>query len=743
MSNQVNVDFVTRQIEVDTDGKEHFISAAMAAKDAETAAVNAQNAANAAEAVAPEYAKTKAVLDNIVSYTNTATEQANIATTKATIAANSATNAAQSYANADAIATQLTEYLATKETLTAPAVDKTLLIEGAAADAKIVGELNNNNVERLNWLDNNEGKMHLVDSSLILDFEDGQILSSEVGATLEFGTYNWIKHYHVDVEEGQKYKVTIRKDESTRYNVAFTDSNNVIIGLKSKSVGKLMIVSETLVVPKGATRMYVSSQTGSPPQNEMNGLAIYEPRINDIERDLSKLKIQIEGEETLAKYGEFVRGNIEGLGNFENVRYRVCLPTITHIDRNLTLTAKEGYRFSIHFFENGVRAGGTDWETVYTIPNNSDIKIVIAETTEHYNTDADIDTFVNACTFKSDMAQSVEDIKQEVKEAKQDIASLTARLDDISADNLPNYWRTYLGTKIDEIKTNSTECAYVGDSFIFFTDYHIEQNSGYSHMLMKEIVKKTTINDVIFGGDIYNGTSTRIGTLAKANTFIERFAPLGIYGTRGNHEYNWNDGGSESEEMTENDIYNELLKKAEMSVITNGAMSFYKDNTNRKIRYIFVDSHYERDTSNEKTQIPQSELDWFKERMTELSSEWTIVVFTHNIYDMTYVNLDTPHYSANGRRIVDTVTVAKQTMNAKFACIICGHCHFDYSNTDNGFLIITVTCDSKQDSGQWIDWGAGGGTINEHAFDVFSIDTSNKTIKTVRIGRGNNRNWYY
>ena len=46
MSKSVNVDFVTRQIEVETDGKEHFISAAMAAKDAEQSMLNAQNAAN-------------------------------------------------------------------------------------------------------------------------------------------------------------------------------------------------------------------------------------------------------------------------------------------------------------------------------------------------------------------------------------------------------------------------------------------------------------------------------------------------------------------------------------------------------------------------------------------------------------------------------------------------------------------------------------------------------------------------
>lgn len=48
MSKSVNVDFVTRQIEVDTDGKEHFISAAMAAKDAEQSMLSAQNAADEA-----------------------------------------------------------------------------------------------------------------------------------------------------------------------------------------------------------------------------------------------------------------------------------------------------------------------------------------------------------------------------------------------------------------------------------------------------------------------------------------------------------------------------------------------------------------------------------------------------------------------------------------------------------------------------------------------------------------------
>ena len=72
--------------------------------------------------------------------------------------------------------------------------------------------------------------------------------------------------------------------------------------------------------------------------------------------------------------------------------------------------------------------------------------------------------------------------------------------------------------------------------------------------------------------------------MIKMSTFVYRFSEIGIYGTRGNHEYNWNDGGSVSVELTESEIYNELVKKVESNVVTNGALSYYKDNENRKIR---------------------------------------------------------------------------------------------------------------------------------------------------------------
>lgn len=65
---------------------------------------------------------------------------AGVATEKATLAQTSAATAVQAKNDAVSTATALTNYLETKETLTAPAVDTTLSVSGAAADAKATGD---------------------------------------------------------------------------------------------------------------------------------------------------------------------------------------------------------------------------------------------------------------------------------------------------------------------------------------------------------------------------------------------------------------------------------------------------------------------------------------------------------------------------------------------------------------------------------------------------------------------------
>ena len=101
MSNPVNVDFITKVVEVEVNDTQKESLAAVAA-----------------------------------------VASARKATEKASAAAASATNAANSYAQADAVATSLTDIYneaIAEGTVVAPAIDTTLSISGAAADAKQTG----------------------------------------------------------------------------------------------------------------------------------------------------------------------------------------------------------------------------------------------------------------------------------------------------------------------------------------------------------------------------------------------------------------------------------------------------------------------------------------------------------------------------------------------------------------------------------------------------------------------------
>ena len=237
---------------------------------ANEAATNAQNAANAAEKIATDLGLVDEAVQTAVSSAEqasnsaaTANEKADVATAKADVATTkaseastsattatakayaasvSATNAAQSYANADAVATQLTEYLATKETLTAPAVDKTLLIEGAAADSKVVGELKNDLVEISD---------NYVSFGYSKEVPHTDILGSLINTTnLSIVTASGFSTTELVAKEGDAFIVTSAFG-GTVYNPAFATESSVI---KQFEIGK------EATAPSGTTRLIVNGR---------------------------------------------------------------------------------------------------------------------------------------------------------------------------------------------------------------------------------------------------------------------------------------------------------------------------------------------------------------------------------------------------------------------------------------------------------------------------------------------------
>ena len=75
--------------------------------------------------------------------------------------------------------------------------------------------------------------------------------------------------------------------------------------------------------------------------------------------------------------------------------------------------------------------------------------------------------------------------------------------------------------------------------------------------------------------------------------------------------------------------------------------------------------------------------------------------------------------------------------------MIGGHSHADIAfeadseNNPAGIPIIVTDTDS------WRNHDKTGASINSQCFDVVTVDYENKTVKCVRIGRGNDRSFSY
>lgn len=202
-----------------------------------------------------------------------------------------------------------------------------------------------------------------------------------------------------------------------------------------------------------------------------------------------------------------------------------------------------------------------------------------------------------------------------------------------------------------------------------------------------------------------------------------------LIGVRGNHDFNLNDGGSEAVRISDAELYANISKQSDADIVRSiNNIYFYQDIDNLKLRYIYLDTKKE----NNNLYIDDAQLDWMGDKMTELSSDWSIVIIAHQIWQTSDYD-----YSPSGQKIIDKIQTL--TMQAKIIAFIAGHTHLDMGRmNDLGFLEITTTCDARQESEQ-SSLTQELGTVNEQAFDVFSINLETKTIKIVRIGRGVNR----
>ena len=289
----------------------------------------------------------------------------------------------------------------------------------------------------------------------------------------------------------------------------------------------------------------------------------------------------------------------------------------------------------------------------------------------------------------------------------------------------PSFYDSYILDRIENIKHKDILIGNSGDSFAFITDLH-DQNNYYSPFLAKKIYDNTSVKKIVYGGDYINEPSSKETALSLLLDCRNKcMVKDDVIFLRGNHDTNPYGKG----QLTVGEFYSIFDRHIEKHINTNKNTYFYYDNDSQKIRYIFVDSGVDGTISD-------TQKNWIKANTENLSSEWTIVVFMHHGI---YTDVKDDRTNIKTHSSLTTVKQVLSNVTAKVACIVCGHSHIDLSDTSGKYPIICTTCDAHgvQASSMSSD-NRDVGTINEQAFDVFHIDTSNKKIYVTRIGGGKN-----
>lgn len=430
------------------------------------------------------------------------------------------------------------------------------------------------------------------------------------------------------------------------------------------------------------------------------------------------------------------------------------------------LRIAEGFRILIYYYSTNVgnptQKANSGWTTgSYTIENYPQYpytKLLIARVTESSSEVANIIEFKSKVSV-GDTPLIIETVNENTESIEDHEERITALESGVSGF-LPDYWNTYLETKYPAITDAKASVGNHGDYFAFFTDYHAPLNKRYTGLILEAIKNNSDIGMYICGGDILTNHTKAVAIETLAD-FQKDFEKVGLINLYGNHDSNTY-ASDASDKLNNYEFYPFMFKdnerKSEIYMEKQGY--FYIDNSTQKIRYIFINSRY----SPTQFSIDLTQASWIIDKLSTLpSNDWGVVVITHEMYGT--VNQD---YSltldSTGTRIKElcdgfntktsgtsvgvepVYNVDYDFTNAKgyMIGIVCGHAHNDFSEDSSaGYPIIACVCDAYQGSNQNPAYPRTAGTYLEQAIDLFFIDTTAKTIETIRIGSGSNRSFSY
>ena len=307
--------------------------------------------------------------------------------------------------------------------------------------------------------------------------------------------------------------------------------------------------------------------------------------------------------------------------------------------------------------------------------------------------------------------------------AEGDIVSLGRRVTNLeNGTTFPSWYNDNIDAVLPIVRANNLMSAMRGDSFIFVTDTHIPRNTGYAPTLAKYIAERSNNTFLIHGGDMIDGGNDVTkedaeGQLRDYVNLIRNNFGRDFRIVFGNHDAN-QANSNDAEVLSESDFYACAFKNYEDDVAFgevggNKKLYYYWDNPTQKIRYFVLD--YSAGLASTDFQYA-----WLSEHISELSSDWRVIIFNHIVLEKAADTYVIPSAYA------DFVTML-ESYKDKVACVIGGHIHNDAIAYSSVVGIPFIAC--KQDY-----VGSVTQSFTANALTMFDIDLSTNKIRMARLG---------
>ena len=329
---------------------------------------------------------------------------------------------------------------------------------------------------------------------------------------------------------------------------------------------------------------------------------------------------------------------------------------------------------------------------------------------------------------------------------------------------IPTYYREHIKGKADYINNLWTaKDKKIIKSFAFITDFHGDAyyQTFNSQYLLKYLVETTPMDAIINGGDLitppvespYNYQEC----MAKIREYSDNSgaeAGCEYYFVAGNHDtgVNYKSDGQPTEKIIGQHELFSSCRNTRNTVVKDEKcpLQYYFDEENNKLRFIVLTGGLGELLNSE---TMQESLLWFAKALQSAPNGYTIIIITHIIWtdkehhtnaftEKVFSYMRSYYNRSYVQETVDGERVDFGSCKGTIACLIGGHTHYDYSITnDKGQPIFTTTTDNFQaETGSLKRYG---NDVTEQAFDVVSIDTTNRKIYCTRIGAGSNREFSY